>query len=150
MEAECGSDVCGCALQGGGDVVATHSFPGVAAPDGGKRGVCGDIFVAEGKDEAANNGDGFSNGMTHASVSHVLAFDPIILVVEREGDEGGLCDFPVSTIESVEAAGSNKEGDVTELEWGGLGVRPALAVLNGEEKEEEGKDREVGDGSLEP
>ena len=107
MEAECGSDVCGCASQGGGDVVATHSFPGVATPDGGKQGVCGDIFVAEGKDEAANNGDGFSNGVTHASVSHVLAFDPIILVVEREGDEGGLCDLPVSTIESVEAAGSN-------------------------------------------
>ena len=122
----------------------------MAAPDGGKRGFHGGTFFTEGKDEASHISAGVVDGMTRASVPHETALDPVLLVVECEGDGGGLCNFPTSCGEGGEAVGADKEGDVAELEWGGLGVRPALSVLNGEEKEEEGKDREVGDGSLEP
>ena len=109
-------------------------------PGGGEQGVCSGAFVAEGKDEVDDGrnrvGNEVGDGVTCVSVPYGLALDPVLLVIECEVDEGILCGFHTSCGEGREAAGVNEEGDVVESEWGGLGVRPALAVLSGADKEE--------------
>ena len=118
-------------LQGGGDIVSACPSSGVTAPDVGEQGVCSVTFVAEGEDEAADNG----NGVTCASVPHGLAFDPFLLVVECGGDKGGQYNFPTSCGKGGEAAGANEEGDIADSEWGGLGVCYSLIVISGAGKE---------------
>ena len=122
----------------------------MAVPDGGDWGVRVGRFVEEVKDETEEtyNGDKVGDGVTHASVPHGVAFDPVILVVECEVDESGPCNLPTSYGEGGEGMVADKEGNVAESKWGGLGVRPALRVLSRAEKEEEGEDHEVDDGSL--
>ena len=94
----------------------------------------------------ADDRDGFGDGVTPVAMPHGLASDPILLVVEREGDEGSLCDFLISCDGGGESASANEEVAVAESEWGELGVRFSFAVIVRAEEEEEGEDFEVGDG----
>ena len=66
-------------MEGGGDIAAACTAPGVAASDSGKWGVRGGAFVVEVEDEAADNGKGFGNGVTCVSMPHDLVSDHFLL-----------------------------------------------------------------------
>ena len=85
-------------------------------PDDGEGRVGVGTLLTEASDETRCDANGVGDGVPGDAVSHGLAFDPVLLVVEGEGDEIGRVEDGIGSGGGVVAPRADKEGDVADTE----------------------------------
>ena len=78
-------------------------------------------------------------------MAHCLPLDPVLLIVEGEGDEVGGVEDVIGGSGGIIAARADEKGDVADSKGSGTVVGTTLTVFSRTEEEEESKEGEVGD-----